>query len=146
MPPAAAAGTAPRRTRVLTLLALACALAALLWAGRGQFDSYRAWWWGPAGADLAAPYRSLSPAMDEAALQRHFAGAALRCNDVEGGERLCTAPLSHVDGVPAARLQAVLADGRLRAVEVWVPWWEHHSAARRLIADLGAPAFATTGA
>lgn len=145
--PAGATGSTAtrRRTRMLTLLALGCVLAAVLAAGRGHWDSHRARWWGPAGADLALDLRALSPAMDEAALLRHFSGAALACTDGMDGQRLCAAPLAHVDGVTAARLQAWLANGRLQAVEVWVPWWEHHNAARALVARFGAPAIASRG-
>ncbi len=132
-------GPVLRRTLLLALLAAGCMLAALLWAGRGQLDSHRDRWFGPAGADLAPRYAALSPAMDESALQRHMAGAALVCADAAAGERHCAARLAHADGVAASRLGAVLVDGRLRTVEVWVPWWEHHSAARRLVAVLGAP-------
>lgn len=134
-----------RRTLLLTLLALACVLAAVLAAGRGQWASHWARWWGPAGADLTLDVRALSPAMDEAALLRHFAGAALACTDGVDGQRLCAAPLAHADGVTAARLQAWLVNGRLQAVEVWVPWWQHHSAARALVARLGAPSIASNG-
>ena len=137
---AAGPGTSvQRRTLVLSLLACGCMLAALLWAGRGQLDSHRDRWFGPAGADLALRYAALAPAMDEAALQRHMAGAALVCADAAAGERHCQARLSRADGVAASRVQAVLAEGRLRTVTVWVPWWEHHSTARSLVATLGAP-------
>ncbi len=128
-----------RRTLLLALLAAGCMLAALLWAGRGQLDSHRDRWLGPAGAELAPRYAALSPAMDERALQRHLAGAALVCADAAAGERHCKARLAHADGVAASRLLAVLVEGRLRAVEVWVPWWQHHSAARSLVTVLGAP-------
>lgn len=119
---------------------LACTVLAVLWAGRGEFGSHHAYLLGGADARIAMDYASLSPALDEAALQRHFAPAVLHCVDAgSGGGRLCEAALAQADGVAAARLRATLAQGRLQQIELFVPWWAHHRAAQALTAQRGAP-------
>ena len=133
-----------RRGWALALLSLAavlgCILVAALWAGRDEFANHRAYLLGQTDARVAMDYAALSPAMDEAALQRQLGPVALLCRDVAGGDtRLCEAPLAQADGVAAARLRATLAQGRLQQLEVFVPWWAHHGAARTLTAHLGAP-------
>lgn len=129
---------AARRGLAIGLLALAFALAGALWAGRGQIESHRAWWFGGASARIAMHWPALSPAMDEAALQRHFAGTSLQCSGASA-QRSCTADLAQADGVAAARLLLTLQAGRLRQAEVLLPWWAQHAAARVLSARLGAP-------
>lgn len=133
-----------RRGWGLALLALAaalgCILVAALWAGRDEFANHRAYLLSKADARVEMDYAALSPAMDEAALQRHFAPLALRCRNDEGSDaRICEAALAQADGVAAARLRAALAQGRLQQLEVFVPWWAHHRAARALTAQIGAP-------
>lgn len=133
-----------RRGWALTLLALAavlgCIVVVALWAGRDEFAKHQSYLLGEADARVAMHYAALSPALDEAALQRHFAPAALRCSNDEGLDaRICEAALAQADGVAAARLRATLVQGRLQQLEVFVPWWAHHSAARALTTQQGAP-------
>jgi hypothetical protein len=145
--PPAKAGAERRSARRgwgLALLALAAAVGGILvlalWAGRDEFSTHRAYLLGDDGARVSIDYAALSPALDEAALQRLLAPAVWRCSDTEGGAaRLCEAALAQANGVAAARLRATLRQGQLQQTEVFVPWWAHHAAARALTAQLGAP-------
>lgn len=133
-----------RRGWGLALLTLAAALGgvliAALWVGRDEFSNHQAYLLGDADARVALNYAALSPAMDEAALQRHVAPATLRCRDAEdSGTRVCEAALAQAGSVAAARLRATLGQGRLQQLDVFVPWWAHHGAARALTAQQGAP-------
>ncbi|KQP21771.1 hypothetical protein [Pseudorhodoferax sp. Leaf267] len=133
------------RGLAVVLLALACALGAGLWAGRGEFASHRAHLFGGAQARIALDYATLSAGLDEAALQQRLAGAPLRCTNTAEA-RICEADLARADGLPAARLRATLQGGRLQQTEVFLPWWRHHQAARTLAATLGAPSAYDTDA
>jgi len=83
-------------------------------------------------------YAALSPAMDEAALQRHAPGLAWRCAGPQEARR-CDAAIAAADGVPASALRADFTHGRLQSLALRLPWWRHHAMARALVRTLGAP-------
>ena len=128
---------------LLVLLALAAVSAALLWRHRAELGGYRAYLQGDRPA-VEARFEALSAASTAAVLRRHFAGLALRCEDAVPaagalGDRLCRAPLSRLDSVPALQLAAYLDHDRLVTIAVDLPWWAHHAALRRLVEQYGAP-------
>ncbi len=125
------------------LLAAALALAAWLWPQRPLVAEHLAAWQASA-PPVAMRYAALSPAMDEADLQRHFAGLAWRCTG-QPAARLCEAAMTRADGVPAAGLRAAFQRGRLQSLALRLPWWRHHQMARTLVQTLGAPDAATPG-
>lgn len=135
----------PRRGWTVAGLALAASVAGTvvlaLWAGRDEFATHRSYLLGGDGPRVALDLAALSPGLDAAALQRQLAPATLHCQAAEdaSGLQVCDAALAQANGVPAARLRATLAPSGLRHLELFVPWWAHHRAARALTAQQGAP-------
>lgn len=128
----------------LALLApmLLAGIALLGWAGRGEFASHRAWWSASARAHVTLPWQALHAGMTPEQLAERLGGPALACEATPQGRR-CTAPLARADGLPAAALQAQWtaagAGERLAQLELLLPWWQHHAAARALLPRLGGP-------
>jgi hypothetical protein len=126
----------------LTLTVCVAATVVLaLWAGRGEFATHWAHLLGRDAPRIALDLAALAPNLDAAALQQRLALATLHCQaaDNASGVRVCDAALAQANGVPAARLRATLAPSGLRQLELFVPWWAHHRAARALTAQQGAP-------
>ncbi|MDB5893585.1 MAG: hypothetical protein JWQ88_1116 [Rhodoferax sp.] len=145
---AAAAGAvrmASWRRLLCGLLSLAAlALAALLWRHQADLPAYRGVVFGGDPA-ITTRFETLSSAVDEAALQKTFAGLAWHCaTEAQPGdsnaERVCRADIGRADGVAAMQLAASLREGRLAGLTMRVPWWAHHAALRQLVARFGAPA------
>ena len=130
---AAAMHRASRALKIVALVLLLL-LAGLLWRHAGDLDGYRRYWLDQLPA--ASPrFNELSAAMDEAAVQKHFAGVPLRCISESRerntlGDRVCWADISRLDEIPAMQLAAFFDQGRLVYIKVDVPWWAHHAALR----------------
>lgn len=145
-PSASATGARARRAfrtvSLLTVLAV-LAVATLLARHLNQVDGYRHYLLDERPA-ISLRLAQLSPAMDEAAVARHFAGLPLRCVDASPPldplvDRVCRVDISRADGIPAMRLAIDFNQGHLVAASVDLPWWSHRTALRQLLARCGPP-------
>ncbi|WP_326535969.1 hypothetical protein [Pseudorhodoferax sp.] len=137
MPPRRNPEPRPRGAYLPTALAV-LALAALLWSGRAELPEHLARWFGDGRARIALDLARLSPGLDAAALAQLLGGLPLPCQGSADGQ-VCSAALVQADDLPAAHLVATWRQARLQAVDITVPWWAHHGAARWLSARLGPP-------
>ena len=128
----------PRLAWAAATAALVLGIAGWLWGVRALLAEHLADARVGATAQATLDYATLAPTLDEASLQRRYAGLAWHCTGTAEARR-CTAALARADGVAASAVTAVFARGQLRSLVLQLPWWRHHAMARALVRKLGAP-------